>query len=87
VPDKIAKDEIIEYHAPEPISLPRPSTNSPLICMKPIISSNLIKEMAAINLNSTNGYDMGNIGDIPIGTMCKNNGCKQVLLIIALLII
>lgn len=80
MPDKETKDEIIEYHAPKVVSLPRPSADSPLVTMKPTISSSLVQQMAATNLNSSNENDANGLSGVPIGTMCKNNGCKQVLL-------
>jgi len=79
VPDKSAKDEVIEYHAPKAVSLPRPSANSPLINLKPVVSPTLAQQMAAINLSNTNGNKTSSSDDIPIGTVCKNNGCKQVI--------
>lgn len=80
MPEKIAKDEVIEYHAPKPISMQRPPANSPLINIIPTISSSLEQQMAAASISKTNGNETNNATDIPIGTMCKNNGCKQVLL-------
>lgn len=81
VPDKDSKDDVIEYHAPKPVSLPRPSANLPLTNIKPTISSALLQQMTATYISNTNGNDTNSLTDISIGTMCKNNGCKQVLLI------
>lgn len=78
MPQKIAKDEVIEYHAPKPVSLPRPPANSPLKNIIPTISSSLEQQMAAASISKTNGNETDKAADIPIGTMCKNNGCKQV---------
>jgi len=83
VPDKNIKEDVIEYHAPKPISLPRPSANLPLKSIKPNIASTLIQQMAATTISNTNGNKLNNT-DISIGTMCKNNGCKQVLSIYVL---
>lgn len=85
MPDKSAKDEVIEYHAPKAVSLPRPSADSPLINLKPVVSSTLVQQMATINLSNTNGNKLSNSDNIPIGTVCKNSGCKQVILFCVLL--
>lgn len=85
MPDKDTKDKIIEYHAPQPVSLPRPSIDVPMKSLKPTISSTLVQQMAAASINNGNGNDTNSSTDIPIGTMCKNGGCKQVLLIYFLL--
>ncbi|XP_060841453.1 cysteine and histidine-rich domain-containing protein morgana [Rhopalosiphum padi] len=77
VPDKDTKDDIIEYHAPKPVSLPRPSANLPLENIKPTISSTLVQQMASTTISNTNGNETNSLTDISIGTMCKNNGCKQ----------
>lgn len=77
VPDQHTKDDIFVYHAPKYVSLPRPSADLPLKTLKPIISSTLVQQMAAINLNSANGNNTSSLTEIPTGTMCKNKGCKQ----------
>lgn len=79
--DQNSKDDVFVYHAPKYVSLPRPSADLPLKTLKPIISSTLVQQMSAISLNSTNGNNISSLSEIPIGTMCKNKGCKQVLLI------
>lgn len=84
VPDKNIKDDVIEYHAPKQVSLPRPSASLPLENIKPTISSTLIQQMASTTISNTNGKEANSLTDISIGTMCKNNGCKQVLLIYVL---
>jgi len=84
VPDKDSKDDVIEYHAPKPVSLPRPSANLPLINIKPTISSTHLQQMTATSISNTNGNEANSKTDISIGTMCKNNGCKQVLSIYVL---
>jgi len=81
VPDKDTKDEIIEYHAPKPESLPRPSADLPLTRMKPTVSPTLVQQISAISISNSNGNPRSDFTDIPVGTMCKNNGCKQVILI------
>lgn len=78
MPDKNTKDEVIEYHAPRPLSLPRPSADIPLKTMQPTISSALSQLMATPPVSNVNGNNANGSIDIPIGTMCKNNGCKQV---------
>jgi len=75
------KHDIIEYQAPKPVSLPRPSANLPLINIKPAISSTYSQQRTATSINNYNG---NSLTDISIGTMCKNNGCKQVLSIYVL---
>ncbi|XP_060879474.1 cysteine and histidine-rich domain-containing protein morgana-like [Metopolophium dirhodum] len=77
VPDKESKVDVIEYHAPKSVSLPRPSSNLPLINIKPTISSIHLQQMTASAISNTNGNETNSSTDIPIGTMCKNNGCKQ----------
>ncbi|KAF0771787.1 cysteine and histidine-rich domain-containing protein [Aphis craccivora] len=77
VPDKNIKDDVIEYHAPKQVSLPRPSASLPLENIKPTISSTLIQQMASTTISNTNGKEANSLTDISIGTMCKNNGCKQ----------
>jgi len=86
VPDKNIKDEIIEYHAPKPVSLPRPSADLPLTSMKPTISSTLVQQMSAISVSNSNGNLKSDFTAIPVGTMCKNNGCKQVTNSISILL-
>lgn len=81
VPDKDDKADVIEYHAPKPVSLPRPSADLPLINIKPAISSALLQQIAAASISNTNEKETNSLTEIAIGTMCKNNGCKQVLLI------
>lgn len=81
VPEKENKEEIIEYHAPKPVSLPRPSSDLPLKKIKPTISSILEQQIAAITINNSNRKDESITPEIEIGTMCKNSGCKQVLII------
>lgn len=78
MPDKDTKDEVIEYHAPKPVSLPRPSADLPLKNIKPTISSSLEQQLAATSISNANGNGTISSTEIPIGTMCKNNGCKQV---------
>ncbi|VVC46304.1 Hypothetical protein CINCED_3A001389 [Cinara cedri] len=77
VPDKNTIDEIIEYQAPKPILLPRPPAHLPLKNIIPKISSTLVQQLAATSISSTNGTDSNDSTDIPVGTMCKNSGCKQ----------
>uniref|UniRef100_A0A1B6GUF1 CHORD domain-containing protein n=1 Tax=Cuerna arida TaxID=1464854 RepID=A0A1B6GUF1_9HEMI len=82
VVDKSKADEVIEYRAPKPITEVadiRPSFDSPLTTVTPAVSDVLRKQVASCNQNSTNtikAYD--GQGDVPIGTACKNNGCKQI---------
>lgn len=40
--------------------------------------------MADTTITNTNGNEANSLTDISIGTMCKNNGCKQVLSIYSL---
>ncbi|XP_050436241.1 cysteine and histidine-rich domain-containing protein morgana [Adelges cooleyi] len=77
VPDKDTKDDVIEYHAPKPVSLPRPPADSPMTCLKPTVSPNLLQQISALNVGSSNASDSTDLTDVPVGTMCKNNGCKQ----------
>ncbi|XP_050533725.1 cysteine and histidine-rich domain-containing protein morgana [Daktulosphaira vitifoliae] len=77
VPEKNAKEEIFEYHAPKPILLTRPPVGSSMISLIPIISPNLLQQMALVSIDDSNENDSVNSKDIIIGTMCKNNGCKQ----------
>ncbi|XP_060872987.1 cysteine and histidine-rich domain-containing protein morgana-like [Metopolophium dirhodum] len=73
-PKEPEKLDVIEYQAPKPVSLPRPSANLPLINIKPVISSTYLQQRTATSINNSNGKSLT---DISIGTMCKNNGCKQ----------
>lgn len=85
MPDETTKDVIIEYHAPKQVSLSRPPTDIPMKSLKPTISTTLVQQMAATTISKTNGNDTNSLTDVPIGTMCKNGGCKQVSFIYILI--
>lgn len=80
--DKTKSDEVIEYVAPRPPETPaleRPPFDTPLVVMKPIVSSGLRDQVAKLVKSSEevkSAYD--GTGQVPVGTNCKNNGCKQV---------
>lgn len=63
----------------------RPSTDMPIKRLKPTISTALVQQMAAASISKKNENDNSSLTDIPIGTMCKNGGCKQVSFIYILL--
>lgn len=85
MPDEATKDVIIEYHAPKQVSLSRPPSDIPMKSLKPTISTTLVQQMVATSIIKTNGSDTSSLTDIPIGTMCKNGGCKQVSFIYILM--
>jgi len=79
MPKEPKKLDVIAYEAPKPVLLPRPSANLPLVNIKPTISSTYLQQRTSTSINNSNGSDTNSLIDISIGTMCKNNGCKQVL--------
>lgn len=79
MPDKDSKDKVIEYHAPKPISLPRPQDDLPFKSLKPTISPVLLLQTMNVNtIQDKNDNNADNLATVSIGTMCKNSGCKQV---------
>lgn len=70
------------YHAPKPVSLERPSADLPLKSIKPTISSTLEQQISSLNVSNENGKDQSTLSEVTIGTMCKNNGCKEVFKIV-----
>ncbi|GLH11776.1 Cysteine and histidine-rich domain-containing protein [Gryllus bimaculatus] len=80
VVDKSKADEVIEYKAPEPLvreALERPSFDSPLMTLKVDVSPALAQQVQSLKLGS-NSQETPVSSEIPIGTPCKNGGCKQV---------
>jgi len=65
------KHDIIEYQAPKPVLLPRPSANFPFINVKPSISSTYLQQRTATSINNSNRNYTNSLTDISIGTMCK----------------
>lgn len=83
MPDKNTQSKVIEYHAPKPETLPRPSADLPLIRIKPHVSP-LLQSRTSTDLRSDE--ISSDSTDVQIGTMCKNGGCKEVILIYTYLI-
>ncbi|XP_069697977.1 cysteine and histidine-rich domain-containing protein morgana isoform X2 [Periplaneta americana] len=77
--DKSKSDEVIEYKAPQPTVvevLERPSFETALVQLKVEVSPTLTQQVKS--LTKTVSSPVGNDSvEIPIGTSCKNGGCKQ----------
>lgn len=63
---------------PTPTSPERPPFDSPLTELKPIVAASLKQQLEGlVKLDSSTSEDQGD-GIPPIGTSCKNGGCKVV---------
>ncbi|XP_067011194.1 cysteine and histidine-rich domain-containing protein morgana [Anabrus simplex] len=81
VVDKSKADEVIEYKAPEPTpkALTRPSFDTPLTELKPEIAPGLSQQAESLQkADDCIAQDSSVSTAIPVGTSCKNNGCKEV---------
>nr|CAD7441719.1 unnamed protein product [Timema bartmani] len=80
VVDKTEADKVIEAKAPRvPLaqSLERPAFTTPLVQLKPEVSSVLKEQVKALVKPSQNNQrDTLADLEIPLGTNCKNNSCK-----------
>lgn len=80
VVDKSKADEIIEYKAPKELvreSLERPPYESKLVSLKVDVAPALVQQVQSLEIGC-NSSNLDSTSDIPIGTTCKNGGCKQV---------
>lgn len=76
VVDQSKKDEVIVVKPPTPSSLERPPFDSPLTELKPSVAASLKQQLEGlVKLESSANEDSGD-GVPPIGTSCKNGGCK-----------
>lgn len=81
--EKCNKDEVYKYEAPKPQNLQpmqRPNENLTMVKLASIVGSSLKPLLDKVN-NSAKEVEnkTGLDGDgIPIGTTCKNPGCKQI---------
>ncbi|CAG2057053.1 unnamed protein product, partial [Timema podura] len=80
VVDKTEADKVIEVKAPRvPLaqSLERPAFTTPLVQLKPEVSSVLAEQVKALVKPSQNNQreTLADL-EIPLGTNCKNNSCK-----------
>ncbi|KAJ8869280.1 hypothetical protein PR048_030852 [Dryococelus australis] len=77
--DESKVSEVIKVKAPArptPEPLERPSFDTPLHQLQPVISSVLQQQLENLVLSSRTQEDVAEDGAIPSGTNCKNNSCK-----------
>ncbi|XP_037954901.1 cysteine and histidine-rich domain-containing protein-like [Teleopsis dalmanni] len=71
------KDEVIEVRAPIKAAMPRPPIETTMSKIEPIVAATL-KEAIDNRSKSKTQVDEKKLadGEIPVGTACKNSGCK-----------
>lgn len=81
--DKSTANEIIEVQIKEKVipEIKRPPFDTPLVRLKPEVSTSLKESLAAMKISGDGDNGKVNVEDpenIPLGTACKNNSCKEV---------
>uniref|UniRef100_A0A1B6D9E1 CHORD domain-containing protein n=1 Tax=Clastoptera arizonana TaxID=38151 RepID=A0A1B6D9E1_9HEMI len=79
--EKSNPNEVIEYKAPvqpEPKPIERPSFSTPMVKLLPKVSDSLRQNMSSpVAKVSKKDGDFDGTGEVPLGTVCKNNGCNR----------
>jgi len=80
-PQTESNNDVIEYTPPLPkvASLVRPPFDSPLVVLNPEVSPALRDQLSQIsNTAQVEDSSYNGVGNVPVGTTCKNNSCKMV---------
>nr|XP_018900687.1 PREDICTED: cysteine and histidine-rich domain-containing protein 1 [Bemisia tabaci] len=77
--DKSTDDEMLEVKPRPPVAKPleRPADNVPRVKIEAEIAPSLQELMKNLKLNQKDKVETEKSGVVPIGTACKNGGCKQ----------